>query len=46
VAELRSIPKTRSSGDAFREMELHGYFRKLGGTNSNIDRIISEDRDR
>jgi antitoxin (DNA-binding transcriptional repressor) of toxin-antitoxin stability system len=46
VAELRGIARKRSIGDAFREMERAGYFAKLGKTSSNIDRYISEDRDR
>ncbi len=46
VAELRQLPKKKTAGEAFRELERQGYFKRLGETNSNIDRIISEDRDR
>ncbi len=45
VAELRRVRK-RTAGEAFRELERSGYFEKMGKTDSNIDRFISEDRDR
>ena len=45
IAELRRFRK-RTAAEAFRELERSGYFAKLGKTNSNIDRFISEDRDR
>ena len=45
VAELRTIKKL-TAGEVFRERERSGYFKKLRKTNSNIDRFISEDRDR
>ena len=45
VAELRRVQK-RTAGEVFRERELSGYFAKLRKTNSNIDRFISEGRDR
>jgi hypothetical protein len=32
--------------DAFRDLERQGYFKRMGKTNTQIDRIISEDRDR
>jgi len=46
IAELRSLPKKRTAAEVFRERELSGYFAKLRKTNSQIDRFISEDRDR
>ena len=45
VAELGPLQK-RTVGDHFRERERQGYFAKLRKTNSNIDRFISEGRDR
>ena len=45
VAELRRV-RRRTVGEAFRDLERQGYFARMGKTNSNIDRIISEDRDR
>src|SRR6478672_11585225 len=45
VAELRRIRKGKV-GEAFRELERSGYFARMGKTDSNIDRLISEDRDR
>ena len=45
VAELRRFRKM-TAGQAFRELERQGYFARMGKTNSNIDRFISEDRDR
>jgi len=45
VAELRQVKK-KTAGEAFRELERQGYFKRLGKTNSQIDRFISEDRDR
>lgn len=46
IAELRSLPKKRTAAEAFRELERSGYFARLRKTNSNIDRFISEGRDR
>ena len=45
IAELRRFQK-RTAAQAFRELERSGYFARLGKTNSNIDRFISEGRDR
>ena len=45
VAELRSFKK-KTAAEAFRELEESGYFVRMGKTNSDIDRFISEDRDR
>jgi antitoxin (DNA-binding transcriptional repressor) of toxin-antitoxin stability system len=45
VAELRPIRK-RTAAEVFRERELSGYFSKLRKTDSQIDRFISEGRDR
>lgn len=45
LAQLRRYRKL-TAAEAFRELERSGYFRRMGKTNSNIDRIISEDRDR
>ena len=45
VAELRSLEKL-TAAEVFRERERSGYFKKLRKTNSNIDRLISEGRDR
>ena len=45
VAELRRF-KRRTAAEVFRDLERSGYFARMGKTNSNIDRFISEDRDR
>ena len=45
VARLQRFRKL-TAAQAFRNLERSGYFEKMGKTNSNIDRIISEDRDR
>ena len=45
VAELRRVKKL-TAAEVFRERELSGYFSKLRKTNSQIDRFISEVRDR
>jgi antitoxin (DNA-binding transcriptional repressor) of toxin-antitoxin stability system len=45
VAELRRIPK-RTAAEAFRDLERQGYFARMGKTNSQIGRFISEGRDR
>jgi antitoxin (DNA-binding transcriptional repressor) of toxin-antitoxin stability system len=45
VAELRRVKK-RTAAEAFRDLRRQGYFARLGKTNTDIDRIISEDRDR
>ncbi len=45
VAQLRNVHK-RTLADAFRDLERQGYFKRMGKTNTQIDRIISEDRDR
>ena len=46
LAQLRNVHKKRTLADAFRDMERQGYFKRMGKTNTQIDRIISEDRDR
>ena len=46
VAQLRNVHKKRTLADAFRDLERQGYFKRMGKTNTQIDRIISEDRDR
>ena len=45
IAELRRIKK-RTIAEAFRDLERSGYFARMGKTNVDIDRYISEDRDR
>ena len=45
VARLQRFRKL-TAAEAFRNLERSGYFKRMGKTNSNIDRIISEDRDR
>jgi antitoxin (DNA-binding transcriptional repressor) of toxin-antitoxin stability system len=45
VAELRRIKK-RTIAEAFRDLERSGYFARMGKTNVDIDRYISEGRDR
>ena len=45
VAELRRFRK-RTAAEAFRELEQSGYFARLRKTDSQIDRFISEGRDR
>ena len=45
VAELRCLEKL-TAASVFRERERSGYFKKLRKTKSNIDRYISEGRDR
>src|SRR2546425_11876458 len=45
VAELRQLRK-RTAAEAIRALEESGYFVRMGKTNSNIDQVISEDRDR
>ena len=45
VAELQSVKKL-TAAEVFRERERSGYFAKLRKTDSQIDRFISEDRDR
>jgi prevent-host-death family protein len=45
VAQLEPLRKL-TAAEAFRELEQSGYFARMGKTNSNIDRLISEDRDR
>ena len=43
VAQLQ---RRRTTAEAFAELERSGYFKRMGKTNTQIDRIISEDRDR
>lgn len=45
LALLRKVHKP-TWADAFRELERQGYFKRMGKTNTHIDRIISKDRDR
>jgi antitoxin (DNA-binding transcriptional repressor) of toxin-antitoxin stability system len=45
VARLQKVRKV-TWADAFRDLECQGYFKRMGKTNTQIDRIISEDRDR
>jgi DNA-binding transcriptional regulator YhcF (GntR family) len=45
VARLRKVHKV-TWAEAFRDLERQGYFKRMGKTNTQIDRIISEDRDR
>ena len=45
VATLRKVHKVTWAA-AFRDLERQGYFKRMGKTNTQIDRIISEDRDR
>jgi hypothetical protein len=41
VAELRPL---RTAAEAFRELERSGYFKRMGKTNGELSRFISEDR--
>jgi antitoxin (DNA-binding transcriptional repressor) of toxin-antitoxin stability system len=45
VAQLQPFHK-RTAAEAFRDLKRSGYFARMGKTNSNIDRLISEGRDR
>jgi antitoxin (DNA-binding transcriptional repressor) of toxin-antitoxin stability system len=45
VAELRPLKKL-TAGEVFAERERTGFFKKWPKTNTDIDRIISEGRDR
>jgi antitoxin (DNA-binding transcriptional repressor) of toxin-antitoxin stability system len=45
VAKLRRVHKV-TWAEAFRDLERQGYFKRMGKTNTQIDRIISEGRDR
>jgi len=45
VAVLRPYQKP-TAAEAFRDLERSGYFKRMGKTNTQIDRIISEGRDR
>ena len=45
VAELHPLRKL-TAGEVFRERERTGFFKKWPKTNTDIDRIISEGRDR
>ena len=45
VARLRKVHKLTWAA-AFRDLERQGYFKRMGKTNTQIDRIISEGRDR
>jgi len=45
VAVLRAYQKP-TTAEAFRDLERSGYFKRMGKTNTQIDRIISEDRGR
>jgi prevent-host-death family protein len=51
IIEKRGVPvaqlqRRRTTTEAFRDLERSGYFKRMGKTNTQIDRIISEDRDR
>jgi hypothetical protein len=51
IIEKRGVPvaqlqRRRTAAEAFCELEQSGYFKRTGKTNTQIDRIISEDRDR
>ena len=45
VAQLQRFRKL-TAAQAFRNLERSGYFKRMGKTNTQIVRIISEDRDR
>ena len=45
MARLRKVHKLTWAA-AFRDLERQGYFKRMGKTNTQIDRIISEGRDR
>ena len=45
IAELRRLQKP-TAAEVFRERERSGYFTKLRKINIDIDRLISEGRDR
>jgi prevent-host-death family protein len=51
IIEKRGVPvaqlqRRRTTAEAFCDLERSGYFKRMGKTNTQIDRIISEDRDR
>jgi prevent-host-death family protein len=51
IIEKRGVPvaqlqRKRTAAEAFGDLERSGYFKRMGKTNTQIDRIISEDRDR
>ena len=51
IIEKRGVPvaqlqRRRTTAEAFRDLERSGYFKRMGKTNTQIDRIISEGRDR
>jgi antitoxin (DNA-binding transcriptional repressor) of toxin-antitoxin stability system len=43
MAQLR---RRQTIAEAFGDLKRSGYFKRMGKTNTQIDRIISEDRDR
>jgi prevent-host-death family protein len=51
IIEKRGVPmaklqRRQTIAEAFRDLKRSGYFKRMGKTNTQIDRIISEDRDR
>ena len=46
VAELRSIPKILTAAEVFAERERSGYYKRMRKMNTQIDRFISEGRER
>jgi prevent-host-death family protein len=51
IIEKRGVPvaqlqRRRTVAEAFDELKRSGYFKRMGKTNTQIDRIISEGRDR
>jgi antitoxin (DNA-binding transcriptional repressor) of toxin-antitoxin stability system len=51
IIERRGVPvaqlqRRQTLAEAFRDLKHSGYFKRMGKTNTQIDRIISQDRDR
>jgi antitoxin (DNA-binding transcriptional repressor) of toxin-antitoxin stability system len=46
VAELRSIAKKVTAAEVFAERERSGYYARMRKMDSQLDRFISEGRDR
>jgi antitoxin (DNA-binding transcriptional repressor) of toxin-antitoxin stability system len=44
--DVAQLQRRRTLAEAFDDMERSGYFKRMGKTNTQIDRIISEGRDR
>ena len=51
IIQKRGVPvaklqRKRTFAEALGDLERSGYFKRMGKTNTQIDRIISEGRDR